>query len=94
MRRAEKVPAGVNSESPKACSNTNWTLESDPESETVFRVSGEIEGRLRSGDLTNSSSSIKSSSDWKLSELGIDRENTSSSNKVSDFMEGAIIGER
>ena len=74
-----KVPAGEKSESPKACSSENWILESGSESEYLLRVvvvvgGGELGGGwddrmwARSGSppsRPNSSSSMKSSSDWK-----------------------------
>lgn len=88
-----KVPAGENSESPKACSSKNWILESGSESEYLFRVvvvvGGGGDDRVcgRSGDLgctctppsrPNSSSSRRSSSDRKARDEENKRESVKS----------------
>ncbi|KAK4487918.1 hypothetical protein RD792_003656 [Penstemon davidsonii] len=81
VRQAEKVPAGENSDSPKACSRVNWILESEsePESDCRFRNDGEVgtdrvvvESGDRPPSRPNSSSSTRSSSDWKANDVVID----------------------
>lgn len=81
LRRALKMPAGEKSESPKACSSENWIFESWSDSEYLFRVvvGGWGDDRMwaRSGNPPSepkSSSSMRSSSDWKARDEEINRE--------------------
>ena len=77
LRRAEKLPASTKSESPKACSSVNWIFESEAESGILLRVVVVVvvaalgdDGRDwgRPPSRPNSSSSRRSSSDWKAFE--------------------------
>lgn len=79
LRRAEKLPASEKSESPKACWSVNWILESEEDSENLLRVvvvvvvAAAVLGcdgweSERPPSRPNSSSSRRSSSDWKAGE--------------------------